>query len=92
MDCVLDWMTRRGMRVIARPSAATNAAQEPSANAGEDQLLYTYLRDRYANRVVLTFAEIEDLLGFALPDPARLQRGWVQWGFRGRTRRFGPID
>jgi hypothetical protein len=39
-------------------------------------LLYKYLRDRYANRVVLTFAEIEDLLGFALPTPARGQREW----------------
>jgi hypothetical protein len=36
------------------------------------------LRDRYANRVVLTFGEIEDLLGFALPDPARSQTEW--WG------------
>ena len=28
------------------------------------------MRDRSANRVVLTFAEIEDLLGFALPEHA----------------------
>jgi hypothetical protein len=40
------------------------------------QPLYVYLRDRYADRVVLTFAEIEDLLGFALPPAARLQREW----------------
>jgi hypothetical protein len=46
--------------------------------AGAYQSLYKYLRDRYANRVVLTFAEIEDLLGFALPGPARLQPEW--WG------------
>ena len=39
-------------------------------------LLYKYLQNRYANRVVLTFAEIEDLLGFALPGQARLQREW----------------
>lgn len=44
--------------------------------AGEYQLLFKYLRDRYANRVVLTFAQIEDLLGFALPEPARFQKDW----------------
>ena len=26
--------------------------------------------------IVLTFGEIEDLLGFALPEPARVQREW----------------
>jgi hypothetical protein len=30
--------------------------------------LYQYLENRYANTVVLTFAQIEDLLGFPLPD------------------------
>ena len=44
--------------------------------AGEYHLLHKYLRDRYANRVVLTFAEIEDLLGFSLPDLARVQLAW----------------
>ena len=77
---MFDWMKSRGGRPIARPRPV-RPAQEPSANAGEYQLLYKYLRDRYANRVVLTFAEIEDLLGFALPDPARSQREW--WGGTG---------
>jgi hypothetical protein len=43
---------------------------------GEYRLLYKYLRDRFADRVVLTFGEIEDLVGFSLPDPARHQAGW----------------
>ena len=38
--------------------------------------LHKYLDDRFANTVVLTFAEIEDLLGFTLPAPARLQQEW----------------
>ncbi len=38
--------------------------------------LHTYLNARYADTVVLTFSEIEDLLGFALPDVAR---GRVEW-------------
>jgi hypothetical protein len=43
---------------------------------GAYHLLHVYLRDRFANRVVLTFAEIEDLLGFHLPEAARLDRLW----------------
>jgi hypothetical protein len=50
------------------------------ADSGEYRLLHKYLRDRFANRVVLTFAEIEDLLGFALPDAARHQEGWWRGG------------
>jgi hypothetical protein len=48
--------------------------------AGEYELLHKYLRDRYANRVVLTFAEIEDLLGFSLPDLARVRVAWWDGG------------
>ena len=48
--------------------------------AGKYELLHKYLRDRYANRVVLTFAEIEDLLGFSLPDLARVQLAWWDGG------------
>ena len=44
--------------------------------SGKYLSLYKYLEGRYANAVFLTFAEIEDLLGFALPDQARLQREW----------------
>ncbi|HET9830840.1 MAG TPA: hypothetical protein VFP91_04005 [Vicinamibacterales bacterium] len=47
---------------------------------GAYHLLHVYLRDRFANRVVLTFAEIEDLLGFHLPEAARLDRSWWQTG------------
>lgn len=50
----------------------------PDQNAGEYRLLHKYLRDRFADRLVLTFAQIEDLLGFSLPSPARIQREW--WG------------
>ena len=38
--------------------------------------MHKYLDDRYANTVVLTFAEIEDLLGFTLPALARLRQDW----------------
>ena len=38
--------------------------------------LYTYLQYRYASNVVLTFEQMEALLGFALPAPARAERDW----------------
>jgi hypothetical protein len=47
--------------------------------------LYTYLQYRYASKVVLTFEQMEALLGFALPEPARTQRDW--W-----TSPVGDID
>ena len=43
---------------------------------GEYQLLSKYLHDRFANRLVLTFAQIEDLLGFPLPEAAWRQLEW----------------
>jgi len=38
--------------------------------------LHKYLDNRFADIVVLRFAEIEDLLGFTLPDLARRQPEW----------------
>jgi hypothetical protein len=50
--------------------------QRSATVSAEYKSLYKYLDERYANTVVLTFAEIEDLLGFTLPPVARLQREW----------------
>jgi len=49
---------------------------QPFAVPAEYRSLHKYLHDRYANTVVLTFAEIEDLLGFTLPALARLRPDW----------------
>jgi len=38
--------------------------------------LHKYLANRYADVVVLTFAQLEDLLGCALPESARTQHEW----------------
>ena len=46
------------------------------AVAGPYTALHAYLKGRYADTVVLTFAEMEDLLGFALPDAARVNEEW----------------
>ena len=76
---MFDWLTHRGRTAkTTQPRVAPRVVQESGPSAGEYQLLFKYLRDRYANRVVLTFAEIEDLLGFSLPALARVQFVW--WG------------
>ena len=55
----------------------TDSTSGGRADTGKYKLLYKYLHERFADRVVLTFAQIEDLIGFSLPDAARHQReGW----------------
>lgn len=54
-------------------------------NTGQYHLLHKYLRDRFADRVVLRLGEIEDLLGFPLPAEARLDRTWWDGGTADRT-------
>src|SRR5689334_3667737 len=70
---MLNWMKRR------RPT--TRLHREPEVEpqpvmSGKYLLLYKYLHDRYADTVVLTFGQIESLLGFSLPDQARLNQQW----------------
>jgi hypothetical protein len=54
----------------------TTPSSSSFAMPTEYRSLYEYLHDRYADSVVLTFAEMEDLLGFALPDVARVEQAW----------------
>jgi len=72
---MLAWLKRGGSphQGVARAETAKPAGRPMT---GRYLLLYKYLENRYANNVVLTFAEIEDLLGFALPDQARLRQEW----------------
>src|SRR4051794_2442448 len=70
---MLNWMKRRGPITYLR--------REPDSEpqpvmSGQYLLLYKYLQNRYADTVVLTFAQIESLLGFALPEQARLNQQW----------------
>jgi len=48
----------------------------PAAVTTEFQPLHVYLKGRFADNVVLTFAQIEDLLGHALPIPASAEQDW----------------
>jgi hypothetical protein len=76
---MLDWMKmkRRISTAIPVREPDPEPAKPPGrAMSGKYKLLYKYLEDRYATTVVLTFGEIEDLLGFSLPDQARLSAEW----------------
>ena len=78
---MFDWLTRRGSTTkIALARVAPRLLDDDCPTVGEYKFLHKYLRDRFANRVVLTFGEIEDLLGFSLPDPARVHLAWWDGG------------
>ena len=73
----MSWRWKRpAVSVAARSGAAPSPVAEVRGDAGQYHGLYVYLRDRYADRVVLSFADIEGLLGFALPESARHACDW----------------
>jgi hypothetical protein len=84
MEWLEQLMGRRAAAPVARTVTATRmrppAYRVPTVSpvAGKYALLYEYLERRYADVVVLTFGQIEDLLGSALPDVARTTQPW--WG------------
>lgn len=57
-------------------SPAPPSRHEPADVPGEYRPFYEYLAHRYATTVVLSFRDIEALLGFALPTAARTDRDW----------------
>ena len=67
--------TVRGMKSSEMASLPPRTSQSVDVPA-EYRSLHKYLDGRYADTVVLRFAEIEDLLGSALPDQARLRQDW----------------
>lgn len=74
---MLEWLMRRRPTARGRTEAVAEAAPGArSVMSGRSAALHKYLDERYADAVVLTFKEIEDLLGFALPPRARLSDDW----------------
>jgi hypothetical protein len=69
---------RRAAPVAERPSSIFRMEQARRAPRvpAEYLPLYTYLEDRYASTVVLTFEQMEALLGSPLPTPASTEREW----------------
>ena len=51
-------------------------SSQASSVPTEYRSLYAYLNNRFADTIVLTFEQIESLLGFALPDNARCRLDW----------------
>ncbi len=78
------WKWVRRLQLTARPVVAGDAAERQtgrvSSRAGEVPSKYVplhkYLVNRYADSVVLTFAQLEDLTGGPLPPSARAQQEW----------------
>jgi hypothetical protein len=66
------------------PAADEAVPARPTGLAsGKYRSLSRYLENRYADVTVLTFSQIEDLLGFALPPLARTHVGWWSTGAAG---------
>jgi len=83
---MLGWLKRRGRPAGRESEAPEHVAQAPArVVSGKYQLLHKYLEERFANTVVLTFAEVEDLIGSALPDQARSEPDWWASGLSSRT-------
>lgn len=59
------------------------ARTDARGSSGEYRLLYQYLHDRFADRVVLTFSEIESVVGFSLPPAAFVDPAWWRPGATG---------
>jgi hypothetical protein len=84
---VLQWLKRRRLTAAAYVPEADPTSVALS-RSGPSTPLHKYLADRYADTVVVTFAQIEDLIGFALPARARLSTDWWTAPDPGASSRF----
>lgn len=76
---LIEWVRtwwHRATPAPERPPALVPIERRTSHVPAEYRSLHTYLEQRYARIVVLTFEQMEALLGFALPAPARTEREW----------------
>jgi hypothetical protein len=76
---LLEWLRMRGPHRASAPQRAPRilTIEQSTPRVPREYLaLYTYLEHRYASIVVLTFEQIEALLGFTLPTPARTEPEW----------------
>jgi hypothetical protein len=76
-----EWITARYARAthqrpMTGPAPVLPPERHPARISGQYGQLYTYLDGRYADMVVLTFAQVEDILGFPLPDSSRTRPEW----------------
>ena len=73
-----EWLRASWRRAAPVPERVTITPRSPARPRVRDGYLplYTYLEHRYASSVVLTFEQMESLLGFALPAAARQEPSW----------------
>ena len=73
-----EWLWASWGRAAPVPERVTITPKSPARPRIRDGYLplYTYLEHRYASSVVLTFEQMESLLGFALPAAARQELDW----------------
>jgi hypothetical protein len=75
---LLQWVSSRynsAPRTERQASVVPIARSKPRVQA-EYMSLYTYLEERYATTVVLTFEQMESLLGHTLPERASTDNEW----------------
>jgi hypothetical protein len=76
---LFEWVRAQWHRTapVAEPSAPVFRIERSTSRVPvEYGSLHIYLEHRYASTVVLTFEQMEALLGFALPVPACTDREW----------------
>jgi hypothetical protein len=73
---MLAWLKRRARKQGATAPTREHAAPQGYGMSHAYLSLHTYLANRYSNVVVLTFSQLEDLLGSPLPSPARHDPEW----------------
>ena len=76
---LIDWAAtwvRKPKPVREYSIVATETPRAKPRVPAEYLSLYTYLEHRYAETVVLTFDQMETLLGFVLPPSACTESGW----------------
>lgn len=78
---MFEWLTRRWTPALT-PAPREIGVAPPRTRGTERAIegtfrpLFTYLDTRFADTLVLTFAQIEDVMGAALPPQARVEAGW----------------
>ena len=73
---MLSWLKRRPREERALETSKESAAPQGHGLSTAFLALHDYLKNRYADVVVLTFAQMEDLLGSPLPAPAKRDLTW----------------
>jgi len=73
---LFEWALARWRTSAPAPQRQASVVPAAPRVAARYSALYTYLERRYASNVVLTFEQMESLLGFSLPAPAWTEREW----------------